>query len=107
MTLSEVQTMLEGTGLPVAYNSFTEDEIKQNNIKLPFICWLNISDNNFGADNKVYHTAHHVQIELYEEYRDAVNEGKVETALADRFFTKNETYIDDQKMYEIIYEIEV
>lgn len=107
MTLKDVQTILETTRLPVAYNSFTEEDIKAKGITLPFICWLNTGEDNFAADNKAYYGSHKIAVELYEEYRDETTEGKVETALQDIFYTKQMTYIDDEKMYEIIYEFEV
>lgn len=107
MTLSEVQTKLETTGLPVAYHSFTEEEVKEKGIKLPFICWLNPRDNNFSADGVVYSTSHEITVELYEEYRDDNTERTVEAVLSDIYYTKSIEYIESEKMYEVIYEFEV
>lgn len=107
MTLQEIQQLLESTGLPVAYRVFTEEEVKEKNITLPFITWLNDRDNNFAADDAVYFAAHSVDVELYEEYRSAEYEAAVEAALSGIFYTKNVQYIDAEKMYEVIYSMEV
>lgn len=107
MTLTDFQTLLETTGLPVAYDHFTKEYIEKEGVTLPFIVWMNESDDNFGADNVVHYVAHGVRIELYEEVRDPVTEGKVETALKDIYYTKEAVYIEDERLYEIIYQTEV
>lgn len=107
MTLTEFQTLLETTGLPVAYGRFTEEYIAQEGVTLPFIVWMNESDDNFGADNVVHYVAHGIRIELYEEIRDPVTEGKVEAALKDIYYTKDAVYVEDERVYEIIYQTEV
>lgn len=107
MKLNEVQTMLESTGFPTAYNAFTEEEVASKGITLPFITWMNDSDDSMGADNRVYYKAHHIQAELYEEYRDEEAEAKIETALADIYYNKIVAYVESEKMYQITYEFEV
>ena len=107
MTKAEIQSLIEASGIPTAYNFFTEEEVKTKGINLPFITWLNPFDNNMGADGVVYYSAHHIECELYEEYRDDTTEGKVEEALANLYYTKTVDYIDSEKMYKITYEFEV
>ena len=101
MTLKEVKERLESTGLPVAYNAF------QTAQALPFIVFLNPGENSFGADGKVYYSAHEIRIELYTELRDTSSEALIEDAFADVFFEKSTIYIDTEKCYETIYELEV
>lgn len=107
MTLSEFQSILESTQLPVAYRCFTEDEITKQNIKLPFIVWVNDSDNNFSADNAVHFSSHNIRVELYEKYRDATTETKVENALANFYYKKDIVYIDTEKCFEVIYNLNI
>lgn len=103
MMLEEVKTLLESTGLPVAYRSWPEKMAPP----LPYICYLVAYSNNFGADGEVYHRIDRVQIELYTKLKDPQSEDKVEKALSSLFWEKTETYIDSEQCYEILYEIEV
>lgn len=103
MTLPEIKTMLDTTGLPVTYRAWPIDEAPP----MPYICYLVAFSNNFGADNVVYWPINHLQIELYTELKDPESEGKVEAALSSLYWEKTETYIDEEKCYQIMYEIEV
>ena len=103
MTLSEIKTMLGTTGLPVTYRAWPIDEAPP----MPYIFYLVAFSNNFGADNVVYWTINHLQIELYTKLKDPESEGKVESALSSLYWEKTETYIDEEKCYQIMYEIEV
>lgn len=103
MTLEELKTLLESTGLPVAYRAFPVGQAPP----LPFICYLVDYSNNFDADNRVYHPIDHISIELYTEYKDPASETLVETALQNICWEKTEEYLDDERCYEILYEIEV
>lgn len=103
MTLQEIKAMLDTTGLPVTYRAWPIDEAPP----MPYICYLVAFSNNFGADNVVYWPINHLQIELYTELKDPESEGKVELALSSLYWEKTETYIDDEKCYQIMYEIEV
>ena len=101
MTLSDVGALLQTTGMPVAYSAFKGGE------ELPAIVYWESRSNNFGADDKVYKRVDHVVIELYTEHRDLTAEEAVETALQDFFWDKTILYLDTEKCYQIIYEIEV
>ena len=103
MTIEELQALLESTGLPVTYRAWP----KQAAPPLPYLVWLTTYTNNFAADGKVYLVVHHAQIELYTKQKDPEAEGKVESALSSLFWEKNETYIDTEKCYQLLYEIEV
>ena len=95
--------MLESSGLPVTYRAWPEQQAPP----LPYICYLVSYSNNFGADGGVYYPVNHIQIELYTRLKDTGTESKVESALSSVFWSKNEYYIDSEKCYQIIYEIEV
>lgn len=101
MTLAEIKALLETTGFPVAYRNFAKPQ------EMPFICYAIPENNNFAADGVVYYSAKHVQIELYTKLKDEKAEEKVEQALSSFFWEKSEEYIDSEKCYWVIYEIEV
>ena len=101
MTLAELKTILEETGIPVAYRFFTERQTP------PFICYYVYDTDNVGADGGVYHEVSNVRVELYTELKNQELEKAVETALTGFFYNKYETYISTEKVYQIIYEIEV
>lgn len=103
MTLESLRTLLESTGLPVAYREWPESAAPP----LPFICFLVAYSNNFAADGSVYVPIKRIQIELYTKLKKPELEDKVEKALSSLFWEKTETYIDTEKCYQILYEIEV
>lgn len=103
MTLEALKTLLDGTLIPVSYSSVPLEEAT----KRPYICFAQDSVNNFPADGIAYYTRKVVSVRLYTDTRDETSEGKVETALKDMYWSKSIEYLDDQKIYEITYEIEV
>lgn len=105
MDIEKMHDLLCGTGLPVAYNAFTEKEVAEKDIKLPFICYRNDFDENMPADNSVYFSNHHFVIELYEKYKSKDTEGLLENVLREYYYTKTESYINDEACYMITYEV--
>lgn len=108
MTLADLNLILnsiDGFSGKVAYRSFPVDEAPQ----LPFITYYENYANNFSADGIVHFSAPHVTIELYTEARDLASEQKIENALTTNnlFYTKDITYVDDEKCYMVIYESEL
>lgn len=103
MTLTELTDLLKSTGIPVTYYAWPENQAPQ----LPFICYLTPGSNNFAADGLVYYPVTQVNVELYTKIKSPETEAKVEEALASIFWDKSETYIDSEKCYQIVYEIEV
>lgn len=100
MTPEELYTALAGTGIPTAYRAFPAPQAT------PFICYYSEEEPALPADGKRYHTWHRYVIELYTDQKDTAKEAIVEAALGDRVFSKAETYIDEEKMTEIIYTME-
>lgn len=105
MTLEDVKTLLESTGLQVAYRAFPEGDAPA----LPFVCYRFPYTNNFAADGVAYAIINHGNVELYTQVKDPDTEGKVEAALtgAGIYWEKSETYLEDEKCLQILYEIEV
>lgn len=106
MTLKELKTVLLGV-LPekVTYRAWPVGDAP----KLPYICYFSTGSDNFAADNIVYHSGTPVRIELYEELKDLTLEGQLEAALtaAGIFWERDETYINDERCYMIIYEVSI
>ena len=101
MTLEELAGMLEKTGFPFAYDHFAEGESPDP----PFLCFLYPQAAEFGADNIVYHSFSHLDIEVYTDRK----EQKVEAVLSayELFYHKSEVWIEEEKMYEVLYELTV
>ena len=99
MKISELKTLLDATGYPVAYRAF------RGKPSFPCIVILQTSSNNFKADNSVYHKESGCRIELYTEDKDLTAEANVEAALAGIPWDADETYIESEQLYEKIYEI--
>lgn len=103
MTLEEVAALLETTGYPVTFREWPEGDVPP----MPYLVYLSPYTNNFAADGTAYFIANHVQIELYTQLKDPTAEGKVEAALSSLYWEKNSEYLDTEKCYQTIYEIEV
>lgn len=105
MTAHEVFQMLKTIGLPVAYHHFEEGQSPD----LPFLVYLYPESNNFSADGIVYQAVNRLDIELYTEKKEPDIEGKVEAVLTEHgfYFEKTESYIETERMFEVLYEMEV
>ena len=105
MTLEELARMLEKTGFPFAYEHFAEGESTDP----PFICYLLHGSDNFAADGRVYFRISEVRIELYTDRKDPGAEALVETVLDDAgiFYNKSEAWIQSEKLYEVLYSMEL
>ena len=99
----DMKTHLDPTGDPVGFYAWPEKKPPA----LPYICFLTAYSNNFGADDRVYYPVAHYQIELYTRCKDPEAEGKVEQALSSYFWEKTETYLDTERCFQILYEVEV
>ena len=103
MTLSEMKTLLEETHLPVSFSSVPLDQ----NTARPYICYFQDEDRNFAADGIVYYSRRYIVVRLYTDYRDETSEGLIEAALAEMYWQKSISFLNDEKLYEITYDIEV
>ena len=105
MTIEQLAAMLQGTGIPFAYDHFAEGESPEP----PFICYLLPGSDNFAADGRVYFKINEVNIELYTDKKDVTVEKQVEDALDDRgiFYNKSEVWISEERLYEVLYSFDV
>lgn len=105
MTTRQVKEILESTGLPVAYLTFTNETARP----CPFICYFYAGDHDYIADNSNYASINRLFVELYTDYKDFALEKQVEATLnaAGLVYAREESYIDTEQMYQIVYESEV
>lgn len=103
MKLEEFAELLESTGFPIAFYQFPKDEPHEP----PFICFITTNQSQFAADGIVYYSGINVQVELYTLQKNIEAEKKVEEALSDFFYSKDEGYLDDEKMHMVTYRLSV
>ena len=75
--MDKLLTVLQETGIPYAYDHFTEGEAPEP----PFVCYLFFGSNNFAADGHVYYKINEVHVELYTDCKDLSVERTLEDAL--------------------------
>ena len=102
--MNELVQLITEMNIPFAYDHFAEGESPDP----PLICYLLPNSDNFSADGKVYHKLSVVHLELYTDKKDTVNEAKVEMVLDTHeiFYNKTETWIESEKLYEVMYTFE-
>lgn len=105
MTLEDFVGILDETGIPFAYDHFAEGESPEP----PFICYLLPGSDNFAADGQVYFRISEVRVELYTDRKAPDVEAKVEAVLdaAGIFYNKSEVWIQSEKLYEVLYSMEI
>lgn len=103
--MDDLMKILTESGLPFAYDHFAEGESPE----LPFICYLLPGSDNFSADGRVYFKINEVRVELYTDYKDLALEKKLEDVLDAHgiFYGKSETWIESEKLYEVLYSFEM
>ena len=105
MTYSEIMAMLTETGLPFAYDHFAEGESPEP----PFLLFLFPGTNNFIADGITYAQITEVSVELYTDEKYPPLEKCLEDVFAahNQPWDKSETWIEEEKLYEVLYEFSV
>ena len=105
MTYEQINGILEEMGLPFAYNPFAEGESPNP----PFLIFLSPGENTFSADNYMYHSFKQLDIELYTDIKNPELESQIEQVLKRHkiYYTKSEVWIESEKLYEVLYEMEV
>ena len=100
-----VEKLMKDIGLPYVYYSWPERAAPN----LPYIVYYFPSSTTEAADNTAWSGILKLNIELYTGKRTAEMEEKIETALAkyELPFTRTETFLHDEKMFEVLYEMEV
>lgn len=88
-----------------AYHHFAEGELPNP----PFPIYILPASDNFSEDGRVYFKANKVHIEVYTDYKNLDIEKKVEVVLDEYgiFYNKMESYIEFEKLYEVLYIFEM
>ncbi len=105
MNYEAINEMMLEMELPFAYHHFAEGESP----KPPFLIFLSLGEHTFSADNIMYHSFKKLDIELYTDEKSPETEERVEEVLIrhNLYYTKTETWIESEKLYEVLYELEV
>ncbi len=105
MTRKEIADMIAEIGLPYAYYEFPDGTEQAP----PFICFYFPEDDNLYADNTNYADIKRLWVELYTDDKDFEKEALVEAALkgAGLTYRRSETHIGSERMWQILYEMEV
>lgn len=102
-TLQELYTQLKTLQLPVQYYMFQEGQAPN----LPYIIYYNPSEQHENADNATLHISKDVIIEVYSEFKDLSLEEKLKELFNKNklTYTFQETYLKDERMYMVAYQI--
>lgn len=105
MNYEEINEMMMEVGLPFAYHHFAEGESPQP----PFVLFLSPGENTFSADSRMYHSFKTLHIELYTDEKSPETEQRVEEVLLryNIYYTKSEVWIESEKLYEVLFSMEV
>lgn len=105
MTYEEINEMMQEIGLPFAYHHFAEGESPDP----PFVLFLSPGENTFSADNLMYVSFKRLHIELYNDEKSPDTEERVEEVLHQHniYYTKTEVWIESERLYEVLYTMEV
>ncbi len=105
MTYEEINDMMAEMELPFAYHHFAEGESPQP----PFLLFLSPGEDTFSADNIAYYSFKQLKIELYTDKKNPAMEEEIEVVLTQHeiYFTKSEAWIESERLYEVLYEMEV
>lgn len=107
MTFEEINRMIEEIGYPSCYYAFPEED--PNNPNPPYLLFYYPNRNDFVADDKQYAKKTALNIELYTNNKDFEAEEAVERVLEahDIVYSKEEDFIEAEKLYEVLYFMEV
>lgn len=105
MNYEEINEMMQEMELPFAYHHFAEGESPDP----PFLLFLSPGEHTFSADNLMYYSFKQLNIELYADKKSPDIETEIEAVLRSHniFYAKSETWIESEKLYEVLYEMEV
>ena len=103
MTKKEVAELIESFDFPWRYSHFTQTP------NHPYVVYYFPNENDVFADNSNYVNKRQLFIELYTVIKDVTSEATIETELAKAGLTwyKQTDFLNDEKLYQTTYELEV
>lgn len=104
MTYKEVADIIDSFGITTAYDHFDKIE----DVKPPYICYYYLGDNDLYADNLNFQPIRAFNIDLYTDHKDFNLENRIEAELKlqNLSYSKDEEYIEEEKMYVITYKMQ-
>lgn len=101
MTYKQVDDMVAEIGVPYSYYQFPQGTAQS----CPFVCFFFTGSEDLAADNVNYAAIRPLTIELYTDEKDFAMEAAVEAVLTahELAFTREEAYIDTEKMNMVSY----
>lgn len=109
MTQAELLTALKSTGLPVAYSHFVSTPTSPAPAP-PFITYQFSGGADLMADNQNYAEISNFSIELYTVKKDLATEKLLQDVLKNLqlpYSKTLESWLDDEKMFQLIYDIQL
>ena len=105
MTDKQVADMIRESGLQTTYYQYPAKQVPP----LPYTVYYYPNSDNFGADDKVYTKINALNVELYTAMKSPAVEAQLEAVLESHnlFWNKAEAYLTSEKMYEVLYEMEI
>lgn len=105
MTYRDISNLIDSIGLPSCYYQFPDGTAQVP----PFICFFYPQADDLHADNSNYQSITQLVIELYTEVKDIDLELEIEAKLkeAGLSWSKDCEFLDDERMHEAIYTMEV
>lgn len=103
MNLQELANHLKSIGVEVAYSHFDKPT------PLPYIVYSFTNTNDLIADNINFVEISNIDIELYSDKKDLALERLLQDKLKELELPhrKYEAYIDKERMYQVVYEIQI
>lgn len=102
MNLTDFNNILEQSNFPVAHSHFKKPQVP------PYICYLVEGNDNFKADNKVYHKLTDIRVELYTEKKTQSVENVLESLFEQYeipWDSNSEGFIKSENIYLKIYDV--
>lgn len=105
MTFKDVNKLVKKTGLKCTYYQWPEKSAPQ----LPYALFYFPQTNDEYAEDENFSNITALNIEIYTKNKDFATEKKVEDVLRGEglAWTKTESYLDSEKMYEALYELQI
>jgi len=100
MTLAQVFTKLKTLGLPVTYRAF------KTVVSPPFIVYFVGSEEVRGGDFDNSIIDRSLTVEFYSDTKNETTERAIEALFIGCDITKNEAWIDSEKMLQVAYSID-
>lgn len=102
--IKDFKALLEQSGIPFRYY-----EWKTKPKSFPYGAFVFVSRTSLRADGGNYYSTDRMRVELYFEEKDIAAENALEAVFDENgiVFEKSEEHLTDEKMTEIIYEMEI